>query len=187
MRDLQAPPPPSGLQGLLQVVDADKILPNQGNPRGVDLPSKGEGVKRPGLDGLNSQVKMKLTRVQRGQWDVLAICGPRGNCPLLEFLAGLEAQLAADGRAMLRLLSFVAEQGPPRNVDVSHKISGEVWELIAGRLRVLWFYDEGRLVVCSHGFVKRTRKTPSGEISRAQASYDVYRAAKEAKNLKLEE
>ncbi len=129
---------------------------------------------------------MKLRRIRRARWEVLAVCSARGECPLLDFLAGLESQLALDGRAMLRLLSFAAEQGPPRNVEISHKIAGEIWELIAGRLRVLWFYDEGRLVVCSHGFVKRTRKTPSGEIERAQAAYDAYQAAKKARNLTLE-
>jgi hypothetical protein len=35
--------------------------------------------------------------------------------------------------------------------------------------------------------VKRTRKTPAGEINRAQASCHAYRAAKEAKDLKLED
>jgi len=88
---------------------------------------------------------------------------------------------------MLRLLAFVAEQGPPHNVETSHKIAGEVWELIAGRLRVLWFYDEGRLVICSHGFVKRTRKTPAGEIERARLSYAAYLAAKKSRNLKVED
>ena len=130
---------------------------------------------------------MKLRRVRWAKWDVLAICRPRGDCPLLDFLGGLEAQLATDGRAMLRLLSFTAEQGPPRNVEVSHKLGGEIWELIAGRLRVLWFYDEGRLVICSHGFVKRTRKTPTGEIDRAQAAYNAYQAAKRDRSLFVEE
>lgn len=54
---------------------------------------------------------MKLRRVRRGQWDVLAMCGARGECPLLDFLAGLEAHLEADGRAMLRALWFAAEHG----------------------------------------------------------------------------
>jgi len=130
---------------------------------------------------------MRLRRVHRARWEVLAVCDARGGCPLLDFLAGLEANLAADGRAMLRLLAFAAEQGPPRNVEVSHKIAGEVWELIAGRLRVLWFYDEGRLVVCSHGFVKRTRKTPSAEIDRAQASCAAYLAAKQHRILRNED
>src|SRR4051794_26688530 len=130
---------------------------------------------------------MRLRRVRRATWDVLAICGPRGDCALLEVLRGLEGQLAADGRAMLRLLAMVAEQGPPRNVEVSHKIAGEIWELIAGRLRVLWFYDEGRLVICSHGFLKRTRKTPVAEVDRARAAYEAYRAAKRSKTLKVED
>ena len=129
---------------------------------------------------------MKLRRVRRGQWDVLAVCGPRGECPLLDFLASLEAHLEAEGRAMLRLLANVAEQGPPHNVEASHKIAGEIWELIAGRLRVLWFYDQGRLVVCSHGFLKRTRKIPPGEVERAQAAFDSYQRAKRAGTLKVE-
>lgn len=130
---------------------------------------------------------MKLRRVRRGHWDVVAACGSRGECPLLDFLASLEAQLEPDGRAMLRLLSFVAEQGPPHNVEVSHKIVGDIWELIAGRLRVLWFYDQGRLIVCSHGFVKRTRKTPSSEINRAQGVFDAYQNAKRSGTLKVED
>ena len=130
---------------------------------------------------------MRLRRVRGARWEVLAVCGARGDCPLLDFLAGLEARLAADGRAMLRLLAFVAEQGPPRNVETSHKIAGEIWELIAGRVRVLWFYDAGRLVVCSHGFVKRTRKTPAGEIERARSAYEAYLAAKQSATLEVEE
>lgn len=88
---------------------------------------------------------------------------------------------------MLRLLAFVAEQGPPRNVELSHKIAGDIWELIAGRLRVLWFYDEGRTVVCTHGFVKRTKKTPTGEIERAQQAYGAYYVARNAKRIEVED
>lgn len=130
---------------------------------------------------------MRLRRVRRAQWDVLAVCSPRGECPLLEFLGGLNAELAADGRAMLRLLSLASEQGPPRNTELSHKLAGEIWEFIAGRLRVLWFYDEGRVIVCSHGFMKRTRKTPMSEIDRAQAARRGYRAAKWTRTLRVTE
>ncbi len=130
---------------------------------------------------------MRLRRVRKGHWDVVAVCGPRGECLLLDFLTSLEAQLEPDGRSMLRLLSSVAEQGPPHNVEISHKIAGDIWELIARRLRVLWFYDQGRLVVCSHGFVKRTRKTPVKEIDKAQAMFDAYRNAKRSGSLKVED
>jgi len=36
---------------------------------------------------------MRLRRVQRTRWEVLAVCDARGNCLLLDFLAGLEARL----------------------------------------------------------------------------------------------
>lgn len=88
---------------------------------------------------------------------------------------------------MLRLLAFTAEQGPPHNVEISHKIAGEIWELIAGRLRVLWFYEAGRVVVCTSGFIKRTRKTPSSEIERAQAAFEAYQAAKKFGRIHVED
>jgi phage-related protein len=52
---------------------------------------------------------------------------------------------------------------------------------------VLWFYDEGRLVICSHGFVKRTRKTPAAELERARATCVAYRAAKNNATLQVED
>lgn len=122
---------------------------------------------------------MRLEVVRSGLWQVLAVCTERGSCPLLEFLSGLEGCLAGDGRRMLALLARVAEQGPPRNTEVSHQVGDAIWELIQGRLRVLWFYDVGRVVVCSHGFVKRTRKTPARELDLARASRARYLQARE--------
>ncbi|NJL29928.1 MAG: type II toxin-antitoxin system RelE/ParE family toxin [Thermoanaerobaculia bacterium] len=121
---------------------------------------------------------MKLKSVRRGTWQVLAACTGRGECPLLDFLAGLEGDLAPDGRRMLRLFERVATAGPPRNTEISHQIEGEIWELIQGRLRVLWFYDQGRMVVCSHGFVKSSPKTPRGELVRARETLWNYQSAK---------
>lgn len=121
---------------------------------------------------------MKLQRVRRGTWQVLAACTQRGDCPLLDFLAGLEGGLAPDGRRLLRLFERVAAEGPPRNTEVSHQIEGEIWELIQGRLRVLWFYDQGRVVVCSHGFVKASQKTPRSELVKARETLWNYQSAK---------
>jgi len=47
-------------------------------------------------------------------------------------------------------------------------------------LRVLWFYDEnnGRVVICTHAFIKKSNETPKGEIRKAR---DLLRAYKEAR------
>ncbi len=113
---------------------------------------------------------MKLLTVRRVEWQVFAVCAERGRCPLLEFLAGLEGRIARDGRRMLRLLETTAIAGPPRNTEVSHQLVAGIWEFIQGRVRVPWFYDEGKRIICSHGFVKRSRQAPAREIRRAHES-----------------
>jgi phage-related protein len=45
-------------------------------------------------------------------------------------------------------------------------------------LRVLWFYDEGRMIVCTHGYWKTTRRTPLGEIDKARRLRSDYLLAK---------
>jgi len=75
---------------------------------------------------------------------------------------------------MLALLGRVAIEGPPRNIEISHQIKGKLFEFIQGRLRVLWFFDEGRLIICTGGFVKKGRKTPRREIDHAIRLMDDY-------------
>ena len=131
---------------------------------------------------------MKLLSVRSGFWDVPAVCSDRGDCPLLDFLAELGGgDLAKDGRRMLKLLDRVSAQGPPRNTEISHQLDRGIWEFIQGRLRVLWFYDEGKLVVCSHGFVKKQQKTPAAEIERAIEQRRRYLEAKKQDRLSIGE
>ena len=75
---------------------------------------------------------------------------------------------------MLALLGRVALEGPPRNTEISHQIKGKLFEFIQGRLRVLWFYDEGKLIICTSGFVKKGQKTPRGEIDHAIQLINAY-------------
>jgi phage-related protein len=65
------------------------------------------------------------------------------------------------------LIGKIALEGPPRNIEISHQIKGKLFEFIQGRLRVLWFYDEGRLIICTSGFIKKGQKTPRNEIEHA--------------------
>lgn len=88
---------------------------------------------------------------------------------------------------MLALLERVVMGGPPHNTDISHKIEGDIWEFIQGRLRVFYFFDEGKVVVCTHGLVKKTQKTPKSDIKIAVRVREQYFAAKRQGNLVIEE
>lgn len=131
---------------------------------------------------------MRVRRLPyQGRFAVMAVCDARGEPPLLEFLEELGPNLEKDMDHMLELLERVAAAGPPRNTDISHKIQGDIWEFIKGRLRVFWFYDEGRVIVCTHGLVKKSQRTPKRDIDQAEQARQAYLEAKQAGALIIEE
>ncbi len=42
------------------------------------------------------------------------------------------------------------------------------------RLLAFWDNDTGSFVVATHGFIKKTQKTPDNEIARAEALRQIY-------------
>lgn len=122
---------------------------------------------------------MQLHRLPfRGKYTLLAVCDNHGEPELLKFFENLGANLEKNADHMLQLLERVAVSGPPKNTDISHSIQDDIWEFIKGRLRVFWFYDEGRVVVCTHGIVKKSQKTPSQPIEHAKNARKAYFEAK---------
>lgn len=129
---------------------------------------------------------MLLRSVAQGRWRLFAVCTPRGDCELLEFLSDQAGdKVARAKREMVGFLDWVAHQpnGPPRNAEISHLVNREysLWQFSPGHvIRVLWFYDEGHLLILSHGFVKKTKRTPQQEIDRAIQAAKQYWQAKRA-------
>lgn len=83
-----------------------------------------------------------------------------------------DASFVKHAQGMVKLFEKVATnpQGPRcLNDDQCHQIDkkNKIWQFTKGRLRVLWFYGDGKLIVCSHVFVKRTKKTPKAELNKA--------------------
>ncbi len=123
---------------------------------------------------MNLRYVRKRERQKTYKFNVLAECGEDRQCELLSFLNGLEGDLVSHGLRMLNLLERIALEGPPRRVEVCHQIKGPIFQCEQGRIRVLWFYDEGQMVICSHGFIKTSRKTPRDQIRRAENAYRRY-------------
>jgi phage-related protein len=130
---------------------------------------------------------MHLLRMPwKGKFELLAVCRDRGDCLLLEFFDELEANLVKDRDRMVSLLEKAAVSGPPKhNTDASKRLDDGVYEFIRGSLRVLWFYDSGRVIVCTHGFVKKGQKTPRQEIETAKRYMARYQAAKRDNTLEV--
>lgn len=126
---------------------------------------------------------MKLVRLARKRWEVLAVCDSRGGCPVLEFLAdltGTSYQVAAE--QMMRLLAIqVPTSGPPKAEPLCKAMGNGLFEFRkqpkGKKLRVVWFYGGGAVVVCATAFTKGER-TPRAEIERALLLREMYRPAK---------
>lgn len=68
-----------------------------------------------------------------------------------------------------------------KNVELFKKLEGtEIWEFrtlfnkVKYRLFAFWDTEEDTLVIATHGVVKKTQKTPSKEIAKAERSRQEY-------------
>ena len=91
-----------------------------------------------------------------------------GKIPAKEFLLTLDYDLRVK---MIRTLEMLQKNGPELRYPYSEELEDEIFELraIFGNdiARLLFFYDEHKVVLLTNGFIKKTQKTPPSEIERA--------------------
>ena len=82
-------------------------------------------------------------------------------------------------------MDVTASSGPPRTQEKCRFFRElRVFELkTRGGVRVMAFWDEGNLIICSHAFMKKSQKTPRGELDRARKARDEYFTAKRTNQL----
>jgi phage-related protein len=93
---------------------------------------------------------------------------PGGDYPASDFLKGLPTKVRAKAASWINLLQ---QEGPNLKRPHADMLSGNIRELRIsfGRLevRILYFIHEKQIVL-THGFLKKTQKTPPCEIQRAE-------------------
>jgi len=122
---------------------------------------------------------MPILTIKEGSRYAIYAWGGEDSCELLDFLEGLEADSNADATRIANLISRTAELGPPHNKLQCRALEGKhaegLYEFKApGGTRVLWFYDKNRIIICTHGFVKKGQRTPRREIDKAQSIRQLY-------------
>jgi len=115
---------------------------------------------------------MILHQISSDLWTVLACGKGDDEIPLLDFLQD-ESKSKKDKLKILTLLkTFVPTRGVPNSPHKVSPLRGKIFEFKAGpikgpKVRVLFFYDNKKLIICTHGFIKKTKKTPPNEIEKA--------------------
>jgi hypothetical protein len=119
---------------------------------------------------------MKLLRIAKGRWEVLAEVDPGGSCPVLDLLA--QSGSRPETRVFLSrfLRVYLPLEGPPASsLRRCRPLADGVFELRGQpggqEPAVLFFSDEGQRIVCASGVDSRQR----------------YFAAKAARGLQISE
>ena len=103
-----------------------------------------------------------------------------GKKPAEEFIDSLDVKMRAKVFGRLELLE---EHGSELGMPFSRHLDDGIFELrtVAGNniTRILYFFVVGRRVILTHGFVKKTRKTPAREIDRAKQIREDWRKRNE--------
>ena len=123
---------------------------------------------------------MILRPIRKGTWAFYAIC-EHDHCPLLAWLNTMPKDQKASANRLLAIIDNAAydRRGPLLLAkEISHQVDDNhaIYEFIAGKLRLLWFYSptENKVVICSVGFRKKTQKTSRKHIDAAVRIKDAY-------------
>jgi phage-related protein len=114
---------------------------------------------------------MPVREITQGPRFKVLAWGDDQHCEVLEFLEELRGNASHDAARLLYIINRTAQQGAPEDPHQCRPLGEGIFEFKApSTARVLWFYDAGRIIICTHGFAgKRGRgKTPQSEIKRAK-------------------
>ena len=99
---------------------------------------------------------------------------PSGRCSMDEFLDGLPVKARAKLMKWLEKLEELGPDLPRPYADVVHgKIRALRVIFASSQSRCLYFFD-GKKIVLTHGFVKKTDRVPDSEIERAESMTKEY-------------
>lgn len=92
-----------------------------------------------------------------------------GSCPVEEFLDSLDNKMRAK---ILLAIALLETNGPQLREPYSKPFGDGIFEIRAKQgnniTRTLYFFYDGKQIILTNGFVKKTQKTPSAEIQRAK-------------------
>jgi hypothetical protein len=131
---------------------------------------------------------MKTLVIRKGErLTIRAIAFPseenpaRDRCETLAFLHNCKSEHPKEVTKLSALLSETAESGPPKDKTKFRCLTGTdgIYEFKTQfGFRLLCFWDDGGLIICSHGYLKCRQKTPKSELNKAERTKRNYFIAK---------
>ena len=122
-----------------------------------------------------------ITEIRKGEKYSIWGIGNGNTCYVLQFLIDLKNKDLDAFDKINALLTTCIDHGPPKNNEKCKLLtdSKQIYELKTGDgVRILWFWDNNNIMICSHGLEKKRRDTPPGHIKTAEKRKKIYQSAK---------
>lgn len=129
---------------------------------------------------------MILRKIREAEFGIFAI-GDESECPVLSFLVKLSKDNNVEFAKIQARIDQTSHNGPPHNKEQCNTLGDGNFELKTKQVRIACFWDEGRLIVCSHAFLKKGQKTPKKELRRLEANKRAYFQAKKKGEIQYED
>ncbi|MCJ7842567.1 type II toxin-antitoxin system RelE/ParE family toxin [Lederbergia sp. NSJ-179] len=103
------------------------------------------------------------------KWETIEYTKPNGVAPVIEYLQSLSPKHETK---VLRSIQLLEEFGPEIGMPHVRHLNDGIYELrtsfSSNIFRTLFFHWHENKLVLTHGFTKKTQKTPAREIRRAE-------------------
>ncbi len=85
-----------------------------------------------------------------------------------------------DRAKILKVVKRYANFGVIHNKEQFRKVEGDIWEFKGSRIRVFMYHRGEGSIALTHGFMKKTRKTPRTQVERAFRIKNEYESIRKA-------
>ncbi len=113
--------------------------------------------------------------IMKKSFDVEFYEKENGEVPVKSFLLSLNDKMLAK---IFRIIDVLQDYGPKVRMPHSKALGDGLFEIRAKQgsdiSRVLYFFYIGKKIILTNGFVKKTQKTPKGEIELAKKFREDY-------------
>ena len=160
--------PKGSMQGRIQVVEQSRCRTHRQQTTTIAETQSHQSVLK-GIGIINQKLISKTDFFYKLEFVIIFYKKDDGTEPAKEFLDGLDNKMRAK---MIRTVELLRDYGYELREPYSKHLNDGIFELRAkvstDITRVLYFFVSGRKAILTHGFVKKTQKTPQSEIEKAE-------------------
>lgn len=124
--------------------------------------------------------KRRGVKIDLRKFDVNFYKEENGDCPVEQFLDSLDNKMKAK---ILKMIMLLQQNGNELREPYSKSLGDGIFELRVKQAtditRILYFFVIGNKIILTNGFVKKTQRTPQGEINLAKKYRDDFLRRKE--------